>query len=75
MKWSETAEMVFISNRIKEDDRIRFVKDLRLTLRLDYEMPAKEVRKLNDNKVIELWLEIHSRPENRIGGADLTTRL
>lgn len=42
--------------------------NVRLCLRLDYEIPATEVRKLNDNKVIETWYEINSKPENRITG-------
>lgn len=70
MKWSETAERVFKANPwITEEKRPEFIKELRLTLRLDYEIPAANVRKMNDNKVIEVWEEIHSRPENRIMGA------
>jgi hypothetical protein len=68
MKYSETSRMILDSNRVTPDREKEFIKDLRLCLRLDFGIPATEVRKLNDNKVIETWYEIHSRPENRISG-------
>jgi len=68
MKWSETSKLVLESNKITEEKIKEFVKELRLTLRLDYEISATEVRKMNDNKVIEEWYRIHSLPENRICG-------
>jgi hypothetical protein len=68
MSWSEKSRKILDSNRITPDKEKEFIKDLRLCLRLDFGIPATEVRKLNDNKVIETWYEIHSRPENRISG-------
>ncbi len=68
MNWSETSRRILDSNWITPDKEKQFIKDLRLSLRLDFGIPATEVRKLNDNKVIETWYEIHSRPENRISG-------
>jgi len=58
--------MILNSNKITEEREKEFIKELRLCLRLDYGIPTTEVRKLNDNKVIETWYEINSRPENRI---------
>jgi hypothetical protein len=66
MKYSEISRMILDSNKITEEKE--FIKELRLCLRLDYEIPATEVRKLNDNKVIETWYEINSKPENKIIG-------
>lgn len=60
--------MILDSNKITEEREKEFIKELRLCLRLDYEIPSTEVRKLNDNKVIETWYEINSRPENKITG-------
>lgn len=60
--------MILDSNKITEEREKEFIKELRLCLRLDHEIPATEVRKLNDNKVIETWYEIQSRPENKISG-------
>lgn len=60
--------MVLESNNVTEEKVKEFVKELRLALRLDYEISATEVRKMNDNKVIEEWYRIHSLPENRITG-------
>jgi hypothetical protein len=68
MKYSDLSRSVLDSNKISTDDEKRFIKELRLCLRLDYEMSATEVRKLNDNDVIETWYSINSRPENRISG-------
>lgn len=68
MKYSETSRMILDSNKITEEREKEFIKDLRLCLRIDFGIPATEVRKLNDNKVIETWYEIHSRSENRISG-------
>ena len=68
MKYSEISRMILDSNKITEEREKEFIKELRLCLRLDYEIPSTEVRKLNDNKVIETWYEISSRPENRISG-------
>lgn len=68
MNWSEISRKILDSNNITTDKEKGFVKELRLCLRLDFEIPAAEVRKLNDNKVIETWCEINSRPENRISG-------
>ena len=68
MKYSEVSRMILDSNKITKEREKEFIKELRLCLRLDYEIPATEVRKLNDNKVIETWYEINSRPENRITG-------
>ena len=68
-KYSETSRMILDGNKITVEGEKDFIKELRVALRLDYEIPAKDVRKLNDNKVIETWYEIHSRPENRISGA------
>ena len=66
MKYSEKSRMILNSNKITEEREKEFIKELRLCLRLDYGIPTTEVRKLNDNKVIETWYEINSRPENRI---------
>lgn len=68
-KWSETSLMILNDNQVTEEEQKEFIKSLRITLRLDYDIPATDVRKLNDNKVIETWYEIHSRPENRIYGS------
>jgi len=68
MKYSEISRMILDSNKITEEREKEFIKELRLCLRLDHEIPATEVRKLNDNKVIETWYEIQSRPENKISG-------
>jgi hypothetical protein len=68
MKYSETSRKVLDSNKITSEREKEFIKELRLTLRLDYDIPSTEVKKLNDNKVIETWYEINSRPENRISG-------
>ena len=68
MKYSETSRMILNSNKITEEREKEFIKDLRLCLRIDFGIPATEVRELNDNKFIETWYEIHSRPENRISG-------
>lgn len=68
MKYSEISRMILDSNKITEEREKEFIKELRLCLRLDYEISATEVRKLNDNKVIETWYEINSKPENRITG-------
>jgi len=68
MKYSEISRMILDSNKITEEREKEFIKELRLCLRLDYEIPSTEVRKLNDNKVIETWYEINSRPENKISG-------
>lgn len=71
MKFSETSEWVLTTNNISEEKQKEFIKELRLALRLDYGLSATDVRKMNDNKVIEEWFRIHSLPENRIGGACL----
>ena len=68
MKYSEISRMILDKNKISEEEEKEFIKELRLCLRFDYEIPSTEVRKLNDNKVIETWYEISSRPENRISG-------
>jgi hypothetical protein len=68
MKYSEISRMILDSNKITEEREKEFIKELRLCLRLDYEIPSTEVRKLNDNKVIETWYEINSKPENKIIG-------
>jgi hypothetical protein len=68
MSWSEISRKILDSNNITIDKEKEFVKELRLCLRLDFKIPAIEVRKLNDNKVIETWYEINSRPENKISG-------
>jgi hypothetical protein len=68
MKYSEISRMILDSNKITEEKEKEFIKELRLCLRLDYEIPSTELRKLNDNKVIETWYEINSKPENKISG-------
>lgn len=68
MIWSEISRKVLDGNNITTDKEKEFVKELRLSLRLDFEIPATEVRKLKDNEVIETWYEIRSRPENIISG-------
>ena len=68
MKYSEISIKVLDDNKITSELEREFIKELRLTLRLDYNIPSIEVRKLNDNKVIETWYEINSRPENKISG-------
>lgn len=68
MKYSDISRMILDSNKITEEREKEFIKELRLCLRLDYEIPSTEVRKLNDNKVIETWYEINSKPENKING-------
>ncbi len=68
MSWSEISRKILDSNNITIDKEKEFVKELRLCLRLDFKIPAIEVRELNDNKVIETWYEINSRPENKISG-------
>jgi len=69
MKHSELTTQILKSNRISTEREKEFFKELRLTLRLDYDIPATEVRKMNDNKVIEEWYRIHSLPENAVYGA------
>lgn len=71
MKFSETSKLVLTSNNITEEKQKEFIKELRLALRFDYGLSATDVRKMNDNKVIEEWYRIHSLPENRIGGSCL----
>lgn len=68
MVYSEISRMVLDNNKITEEKEKEFIKELRLCLRLDYEIPSTDVRKLNDNKVIETWYEISYKPENRIFG-------
>lgn len=68
-RYSETSRMVLDSNWITPDKEKQFIKDLRVCLRLEHGIPSIELRKFNDNKVIETWYEIHSRPENKIGGS------
>ena len=68
MKYSEISTKILESNRITPEREKEFIKDLRLCLRIDFGIPATKVRKLNDNKVIETWYEINSKPENRIAG-------
>jgi hypothetical protein len=70
MKHSELTNKILSSNGITGENEKTFFKELRLTLRLDYDIPTSDVRKLNDNQIIEKWCEIHSKPENRIGGSD-----
>jgi hypothetical protein len=67
-RYSETSKMILDSNGISTEREKEFIKELRLCLRIDYDMQTSEVRKLNDNQVIETWYEINSRPENRIEG-------
>jgi len=50
-----------------EEDKRRMVKSMRLCLRLDYEMKASDIIKLNDYEVIQKWYEFHLN--ERIGGA------
>ncbi len=69
MKHSELTKSILESNGITSEKEKDFFKELRVSLRLDYDIPAPEVRKLNDNQVIEKWYEIHSKPENGIGGS------
>jgi len=69
MKHSELTKSILESNGITSEKEKDFFKELRVSLRLDYDIPAPEVRKLNDNQVIEKWYEIHSKPENSIGGS------
>jgi hypothetical protein len=69
MKHSELTKSILDSNGITSEKERDFFKELRVSLRLDYGIPAPEVRKLNDDKVIEKWYEIHSKPENRVGGS------
>ena len=68
-RYSETSQMVLDSNWITPDKEKQFIKDLRVCLRIEFGISSIEVRKFNNNKVIETWYEIHSRPENRIGGS------
>lgn len=59
--YSDLSKMVLEVNSIKPESEKEFIKELRLTLRLDYGMNSKEVSRLNDNKVIETWYEISSK--------------
>ncbi len=70
MEFSETSKMILDSNFITNENLPSFIRDLRLTLRLDYGMNATVVRKLKDNEIIEKWYEFNSKPENRIGGSE-----
>ncbi|XAI97368.1 hypothetical protein [Leptolyngbya phage Lbo-JY46] len=69
MKHSELTKYILSSNKITPDKEKAFFKELRIALRIDYGISATEVRKMNDNQVVEEWERIHSLPENRIGGA------
>ena len=69
MKHSELTKSILDTNGITSEKEKDFFKELRVSLRLDYDIPAPEVKKLNDNQVIEKWYEIHSKPENSIGGS------
>ena len=69
-KYSEISQGILNSLKMTNPEDIKeFIKELRITLRLDWEIPSAEVRKMNDNKVIEVYNEIVSRPENAIGGS------
>lgn len=69
MRYLELTKSILDTNGITGDMEKDFFKELRVSLRLDYDIPSPEVRKLNDNQVIEKWYEIHSKPENSIGGS------
>jgi hypothetical protein len=67
---SDITKHILLVNKISPEKEKEFFKQLRLYLRIDYGISAKEVRKMNDNKVAEEWFRLHSLPENRIGGAE-----
>jgi hypothetical protein len=48
MKYSEISRMILDKNKISEEEEKEFIKELRLCLRFDYEIPSTEVRKLNE---------------------------
>lgn len=66
-KYSEISKRILSDNDVSDEKYKHFIKELRLTLRLDYEIPAIDVRKMNDNLVIETWFKNHS--EEQIGGS------
>jgi len=65
---SDITNNILSVNNISPEEEKDFFKQLRICLRLQYKITAKEVRKMNDNKVVEEWFRFHSLPENRIGG-------
>lgn len=69
-KYSDISIKVLESNNITEDKIKDFVKELRVTLRLDFELKGSLIKTMNDNQVIEKWFEFNSLPENIIGGAN-----
>jgi hypothetical protein len=56
----------FIKDNIIQDVD-KFLKELKVTLRLDYDVPTKEIYKMNPNQLIEKYLEFREKEE--IGGA------
>ena len=66
-KYNEFSEKIFKSNNIKENEINKFIKDLKLTLRLDYSISSKDLKLLDNNEIINLWFKYNSL-EN-IGGA------
>jgi hypothetical protein len=61
MKYSDISRSILEANKITVEKEKSFIKEIRLCLRLDYGISATEVRKLNDNEVIETWYEISSK--------------
>ena len=59
--YSDLSKRILEVNSIKPESEKEFIKELRLTLRVDYGMNSKEVSRLNDNKVIETWYEVSSK--------------
>lgn len=45
-------------NDFKTDEKItQILKDLRISLRLDYDIPSSEYRKMNPSQIIERYIE------------------
>ena len=68
--FSFLSSSILKSNNITKEKELNFIKELRITLRLDYGLKAIDVRKLNNNEVIEKWYSFNSLPENRITGSN-----
>jgi hypothetical protein len=70
---NQTCQMILKANLRDQWEDIaavrKFVKSLRISLRLEHGMKAEDVSRLKDERVIELWYTYNSLPENRIGGA------
>jgi hypothetical protein len=63
MKYSELSLNFLNTNgfTLGGEEEKKLLKELRTTLRLEYNFKADVVRKMNDNKVIETYYNEHSK--------------